>query len=350
MLDAIDLAERRWLPDAAVRWGIRRLLRRRLVEQERISGEAAERRTEQFVAELRASPLRVAADEANQQHYEVPAEFFQRCLGRRLKYSCCLFEQPGTTLDEAEEAMLRLTCQRAQLADGMEILELGCGWGSLSLWMAEHYPNARIVAVSNAHSQKRFIESRCQQLGLENLQVITADMADFQTSRQFDRVVSVEMFEHMRNYEELLGRIAGWLRPEGKLWVHVFCHRRFAYLFATNGKANWMGRHFFTGGMMPSADLLPRFQRHLQLEQQWRVDGTHYGRTAEAWLNNLDAQRAQIEQVLAANLPLSEAKLQVQRWRMFFMACAELFSFDGGQQWWVAHYRFGRQKSPRAVD
>ncbi|MDH3717225.1 MAG: cyclopropane-fatty-acyl-phospholipid synthase family protein [Planctomycetota bacterium] len=342
MLHAIDLAEHRCLPDSAVRWGIRRLLRRRLADQGRIGGDAAERHMQSFVAQLQASPLRVAADEANQQHYEVPAEFFQCCLGRRLKYSCCLFDQPGTTLDAAEEAMLRLTCQRAELADGTNILELGCGWGSLSLWMAQQYPTARIVAVSNSHKQKQFIQSGLRQLGLSNLQVITADMADFQIDRQFDRVVSVEMFEHMRNYEELQRRIAGWLKPDGKLFVHVFCHETFAYLFETNGKANWMGRHFFTGGMMPSADLLPRFHRHLQLEHQWRVDGTHYGRTAEAWLNNLDAQDAEIEEIFAADMPRSQARLQVQRWRMFFMACAELFSFDEGRQWRVAHYRFHR--------
>jgi len=350
MFDAIHLAERRWLPDSAIRWGIRRLLRRRLFEQEQISDEAAEGHRQRFVAELCESPLRVAAEEANQQHYEVPAEFFQRCLGRHIKYSCCLFDQPDTTLDEAEEAMLRLTCQRAQLADDMDILELGCGWGSLSLWMAERYPQARIVAVSNSRSQGQFIQSCCRQLGLMNLQVITADMADFQSDRKFDRVISVEMFEHMRNYQELLKRIAGWLRPDGILFVHVFCHERHAYLFETNGKANWMGRHFFTGGMMPSADLLPGFQRHLQLAEQWRVDGSHYGRTAEAWLNNLDAQRAEIEQLFAADGPRSQARLQVQRWRLFFMACAELFSFDGGQPWGVAHYRFGRQGSPRVVE
>ncbi|NIP86703.1 MAG: methyltransferase domain-containing protein [Planctomycetales bacterium] len=340
MLHAIDLAERRWLPDKTIRWGIRRLLRRRLTELDRICGEAAERGMQRFVAQLRASPLRVAADDANRQHYEVPARFFQLCLGRRLKYSCCLFDQADTTLDQAEEAMLRRTCQRAQLADGQEILELGCGWGSLALWMAQHYPAARIVAVSNSRSQKEFIEGRCEQLGQNNLQVITADMADFQTDRRFDRIVSVEMFEHMRNYEELLRRIAGWLRPEGRLFVHLFCHARFAYLFEANGRANWMGRHFFTGGMMPAADLLPRFGQHLQREAEWQVGGLHYAQTAEAWLANLDARRQEAEDLFAADMSRSQARLQLQRWRMFFMACDELFRFDNGRQWGVAHYRF----------
>ncbi len=339
----IDLAERGWLPDAAIRWGIRRLLRRRLAEEGRRQEGEAERERERFIAQLVRSPLCEAAAAANRQHYEVPAEFFQLCLGARLKYSCCLFDPPDLSLDQAEEAMLRLTCRRADLADGMEILELGCGWGSLSLWMAQQYPAARVTAVSNSLGQQEFIRQRCRELQVANLEVIRADMADFHTPRQFDRVLSVEMFEHMRNYEQLMERIAGWLTPSGKLFVHVFCHAKFAYFFQTEGQANWMGRHFFTGGMMPSVDLLPRFQRDLQLEDQWQVNGRHYAQTAEAWLKNLDARRGEIERIFAAELPLAEAGLQVQRWRMFFMACGELFRFDEGRQWLVAHYRFGRR-------
>jgi cyclopropane-fatty-acyl-phospholipid synthase len=334
----IDLAERGWLPDFAIRWGIRRLLAQRLRDEKRKSCVEQAEAMRRFLDQMDAAPVAVETRQANQQHYEVPAGFYQKVLGKRLKYSSCVFATPTTSLDDAEEAMLRLTCERAELRDGMDVLELGCGWGSLSLWMAEKYPNSRILAVSNSRTQKTFIDEQARMRGFGNLEIQTCDMNQFTTDRRFDRVVSVEMFEHMRNWPELLRRVAGWLRDEGKLFLHVFCHREHAYPFETDGDSNWMGRHFFTGGIMPS-DMLPwMLQRDLLMEQHWRVSGLDYALTSEAWLRNLDRQRDEIESLFVASHG-ADAQLQVQRWRMFFLAVAELFAYRGGDEWHVGHYR-----------
>lgn len=347
-MDLIDLAERAILPDWLIRVGIRRLLATRLREEERRDHGSPGEARRQFVEELRRSSIAIASDAANEQHYEVPAEFFQRVLGPRLKYSSCFWPQSSTTLPEAEDAMLGLFCQRAGIADGMEVLELGCGWGSLCLWLAQRYPRCQVLAISNSRTQREFIESRCRELGLDNVEVVTANVADFGTQRRFDRVVSVEMFEHVRNYEELLRRIATWLKPGGKLMVHIFCHARFAYPFESEGASNWMGRHFFTGGIMPSDDLLLHFQRDLLLEERWRFSGTHYARTLEAWLVQCDHQRSDLLRLFEAALGPKDAVRQLQRWRMFFMACAELFNYRGGNEWLVSHYLFS--KRPESAD
>lgn len=342
-MDLLDLAERGILPDWLIRIGIRRLLAARLRDQEQRDRDRPGESFRRFVAELRGGPIAIATDAANVQHYEVPVEFFRRVLGPRLKYSACLWPRPNTTLPEAEDAMLALFCERAQIEDGMDILELGCGWGSLCVWIAQRYSRCRVLAVSNSRTQREFIESRCRELGLVNVEVVTADVAEFATERRFDRVVSVEMFEHIRNYEELLRRIADWLKPGGKLMVHIFCHGRFAYPFETEGASNWMGRHFFTGGIMPSDELLLHFQRDLVLEDRWRVSGTHYARTLEAWLVRCDQQRADLLGLFHAALGPKEGAVQLQRWRIFFMACAELFAYRGGGEWFVSHYRFTRR-------
>jgi len=339
-MNLIDLAERGLVPDGLIRVGIRRLLARRLREQRRADPEARRKTLRQLVGDLRRGPLAEQMSAANEQHYEVPAAFYEQVLGPRLKYSCCLFADGNEPLAEAEERMLELTCERAQIEDGMEILELGCGWGALTLWIAEHYPRCRVVALSNAHGQRRFLQERLRQLGTVRVEVLTADVAQFDPRRRFDRVVSVEMFEHMRNYALLLERIAGWLQPAGKLFVHLFCHRDTAYLFEARGASDWMARHFFTGGMMPSEDLLGHFQDDLLLERQWRVDGRHYARTCEAWLGNLDRHREAARRALAGD---RSADRQVQRWRMFFLACAELFRYGQGQEWFVAHYLMRKQ-------
>ena len=333
----VSLMERGMVPDAVIRTGIRRLLLKRLRDEGSGDRETDRQRQREFFAELRRSPLAVATGAANRQHYELPPEFFTRVLGPRRKYSCCLYTPGVTDLAVAEEAMLRLTCQRAGLADGMDILELGCGWGSLTLWMAEEYPHARITAVSNSAPQRRFIEGECRDRGYTNVRVLTADMNTFATDGAFDRVVSVEMFEHMRNYAELLRRIAGWLLPDGKLFVHIFCHREFAYPFETEGDDNWMGRHFFTGGIMPSDHLLFYFNDHLAVEDHWRVGGRHYRQTCEDWLQRMDVGRPRIAEILRGAYG-AEAGIWFQRWRVFFMACAELFGYDGGNEWFVSHY------------
>lgn len=327
------LVDRGALPDAVVRFGIRRLLAQRLVEEQRAAGRS------DFLKSVEAGPLAVDTDAANRQHYEVPPAFFERVLGPRLKYSSCYYPTGKESLAEAEEAMLALYGQRAQLEDGQEILELGCGWGSLSLWMAERYPKSSIVALSNSAPQRRFIEARARERGLGNVQVVTADINRFQTDRSFDRVVSVEMFEHLRNHRALFARIAQWLRSDGRMFVHVFCHARHTYPFETEGDHNWMGRHFFTGGLMPSEDLFLDYNDHLVVEERWRVNGTHYASTAEHWLQNQDRHRDELLGVLRAVYG-ADTERWFQRWRVFFMACAELFGYRGGEEWRVAHYRF----------
>jgi cyclopropane-fatty-acyl-phospholipid synthase len=293
-------------------------------------------------AQLRQSPIALQTAAANAQHYEVPAGFFQYALGPRLKYSSCWWPEEVQDLETAEAAMLALTGERAELDFAQDILELGCGWGSLTLWMAEFYPDARIVVVSNSHSQREFIEARCQERGFGNVQVITADINEFAIDRRFDRIVSVEMFEHLRNYQTLMERIHGWLKPGGKLFVHIFTHRTLAYPFATEGEDNWMGRYFFTGGLMPSRELLLRFRGALELEEQWHLNGRHYQRTLEAWLVNQDRHRAHILPLFRETYGPDDAERWFQRWRVFFMACAELFGYRNGEEWGVSHYRLKR--------
>jgi len=333
MIDA--LLEKNLLPDWVVRRGIRRLL------AQRIRDESAHYDRADYVRDLQTRPIAEQTAAANEQHYEVPAAFYQACLGPRLKYSGCLYATGRETLAEAEEAMLALYVARAQISDGQAILELGCGWGSLSLSLAAKFPRAQITGVSNSHSQREFIEAAARQRGLTNLRILTCDLNALELApAQFDRVVSIEMFEHMKNYQRLLANIARWLRPGGQLFVHIFTHSRLSYHFVARDSTDWMARYFFTGGQMPAHDLLSCFQDDLRLVTDWKVNGTHYQRTAEHWLQNMDAHRTEILPLFAATYGPNEATKWWAYWRTFYLSCAELWGYRGGEEWLVSHYLF----------
>ena len=336
---AIRWVEQGYVPDRMVRVGIRRLLKARVVELESADIEATASLASKFLDAMRSAELAPLPEKANEQHYEVPAAFFGAALGRHRKYSSGYWPAGVDSLDAAETAALDATCKRAGLTDGQQVLELGCGWGSLTLFVAERFPGSQITALSNSNSQRNYIEAEADRRGLTNVRVITCDFNNFSTHEQFDRIVSIEMFEHLRNWPRAFANVAGWLKPGGRFFMHVFAHRDAPYPFVVRDASDWMSQHFFAGGMMPSDDLALHCQDDLRLLQRWRWDGTHYQRTAEAWLRNMDARRNDL-------MPLFERTYGAQagvwwmRWRLFFMSVAELFGYDDGQRWWVSHYLF----------
>jgi len=340
MKTAITLMEKGWLPDTFIRMGMKRINNNFLTSERRLPADTRQQKKAVLLKALKDSPLAIHTDKANEQHYEIPAQFYDHVLGKWKKYSSCLWDHTTKTLDEAEELMLATVCQRAEIQDGMTVLDLGCGWGSMTLWLATHYPNCNIVSVSNSHSQRAYIETQCELHGFNNVTVHTCDVNKFDPGMTFDRIVSIEMFEHVRNYKQLFDQIQHWLKPEGKLFVHIFCHDEIPYTFETEGDLNWMGQYFFTGGTMPSSDLLLHFQNELKIKNQWKVDGTHYQKTARAWLNNQDQHKTAIINLFQSTYGEDQASLWFQRWRVFFMACEELFGFKDGSEWYVIHYLF----------
>jgi cyclopropane-fatty-acyl-phospholipid synthase len=333
---AINCAEKGFLPECVMRYGMRKLIAERL-DQEQSSGLKRQR---MIIEKYRESPLAIHTKEANEQHYELPPAFFEKALGPRKKYSCCHWPVAVNTLAEAEEASLQLVAERAMIKDGMTILELGCGWGSFTLWAGQHFPHSKIVAVSNSNPQRLYITDQAAKLGLSNVEVRTADINVFDPVMQFDRIVSIEMMEHVRNHSKLFERISRWLRPEGRLFVHVFSHRDLTYPFEIEGSKDWMARYFFTGGIMPSHDLFKSYNQHIVVEEDWIVNGTHYAKTSDAWLSNMHAHKQVIMGILAECYGAENARVWFNRWRMFFMACSELFGYRNGEEWGVSHYRF----------
>jgi cyclopropane-fatty-acyl-phospholipid synthase len=338
---AFDLTEQGYVPDSVIRRGIRFLVKQRLKEIKAFDTEKMAEFQHEFIQGMNQAAVALVPEKANEQHYEVPAYFYQNSLGPNLKYSCAYWPEGVTHLAEAEDAALEATCEHAQLEDGQSILELGCGWGSLTLWMAANYPNSQITAVSNSSSQREHIESVAKRFAYNNLKVITCDMNDFDIDEnQFDRVVSVEMFEHMRNWKKLYKNVSRWLKPGGKFFKHIFVHRTAAYAFEDKGPSDWMSRYFFTGGMMPSDDLPLVFQNDLHFVRRWRWNGQHYEKTANAWLATMDRHESELMPLFRTTYGEENAKQWWSRWRLFYMACAELFGYENGQQWWVSHYLF----------
>jgi cyclopropane-fatty-acyl-phospholipid synthase len=350
----IELAERGLLPDSLLRTGIRHMVRTRLRDERALQDRSRTRAQALGDAEARlrnesGAALAVDTDAANEQHYELSPEFFSTWLGPHLKYSCGFWDEEVSNLAQAEARALELSCQRAHIEDGQNVLDLGCGWGSLSIWIAERYPSSDVLAVSNSSLQREFIETRCVERDLRNLRVVTCDVNDLKLEAAFDRIVSVEMFEHVRNHRELLRRIATWLDPDGRLFVHVFRHRELAYPYADEGSGDWMARNFFSGGVMPSDQLLPSIDDALEVEARWQWDGTHYQKTCEAWLDRLDERREEATRILAGSCGERGAARAYQRWRMFLLACSELFGYAGGTEWGVSHYLMRRSDGPRTA-
>ena len=343
VLDTI--VEKNIIPDWILRSAIWFICYLRIVEQKNKNGGAEYHEKQRFIESLFSAPIAIVPEKANEQHYEVASDFYDLCLGSRKKYSSCYWDEQTRTLDEAEEKTFLLYAERAKLSDGQDILELGCGWGSCTLWIAEHFPHSCVVGVSNSNSQREYIDGQAKKKGLTNIRILTCDMNQFSIDDRFDRIVSIEMFEHMRNWPALFSKVSQWLKDDGMFFLHVFTHKTFAYAYEDSGSSDWMARYFFSGGMMPSDDMPLHFQEELILKNHWRLSGTHYEKTARAWLDMLDKNRTEALPVLSRTYGHGEELKWLSRWRIFFMACEVLFGYKKGSEWGVSHYLFSKRGS-----
>lgn len=301
---------------------------------------------QKFVNKLNEMPIAIQTREANEQHYEVPTAFFLTVLGARRKYSSCYYPTGEESLEQAEDEMLKLVCQRSGLRNGDVVMDLGCGWGATGLWILEHYPQCIVTCVSNSRTQGAHIRKVASERGFSSrLTVITADANVFDTNNRFDLIISVEMFEHMKNYEQLFKKVSSWLKPEGKLFTHILCHREYTYHFKSEegSDTDWMAQHFFSGGTMPSSDLFLYFQKDVSIEGHWNINGEHYSRTLEAWLERLDANEGTVREIFAREYGHGEVDQQIENWRKFFIYCSEVFACNHGNEWIVAHHLFRKK-------
>ena len=332
-----QLVSKGLLPDPLIRKGIQHFIGQRIKQDIGTSVAQMDAKRSAFIEQMKKNPIAIKTNDANDQHYRLPTSFFEYALGPSMKYSCCHWDN-SSSLEEAELEMLDLTITRADISDGQTILELGCGWGAITLAMAERFPNSKIVAISNSPEQRKFILNKAKNKNINNIEVRTHNVAELELSERFDRVVSVEMFEHMRNYPKLLEKIHGWLNPKGKLFVHIFVHRDVPYNFDVKDDSDWMSKYFFSGGIMPSSHLIHYFQDHLKVENYWAVDGLHYQKTARAWLENMDQNKSPIMKILNVHYGKKEAAKWFNYWRIFFMSCEELWKYRNGTEWFVGHY------------
>ncbi|OIS95929.1 PREDICTED: (S)-coclaurine N-methyltransferase-like [Nicotiana attenuata] len=335
--------ERNLLPDAVIRRLTRLLLAARLRSSYKPSAELQLSDLLQFVHSLREMPIAVMTEKAKSQHYELPTSFFKFVLGKHFKYSCCYFHDKSSTLVDAEKAMMELYCERSQLKDGHTILDVGCGWGSLSLYIAQKYSSCKITGICNSVTQKAHIEEQCRELQLQNVEIIVADISTFEMEGSYDRILSIEMFEHMKNYGDLLKKISRWMKPDSLLFVHYFCHKAFAYHFEDVNDDDWITRYFFSGGTMPSANLLLYFQDDVSVVNHWLVNGKHYAQTSEEWLKRMDQNKTSIKPIMESTYGKDSAVKWTVYWRTFFISVAELFGYNNGEEWMVAHFLFKKK-------
>ena len=327
----LSLAESGFIPDALIKIAARYISNRRLNEQ------SDDENKDKIISVLSRGVVAEKTHNANEQHYEVPPEFFNYVLGTNLKYSCSLFDD-ADSLDDAEESMLKLYIDRADIKDGHEVLDLGCGWGSFSLYVAERYPDINITSVSNSSDQIAYIKNEAHEKGLSNIKAFRMDVNNLELNKKFDRIVSIEMFEHLRNYKLILNYLNHALKPDGKLFIHIFCHKKLTYLYEMKNNFDWMTKYFFQGGIMPSKDIFQYFEDELEIINQWDINGNHYSKTCKAWLNNHYKNKKKILDIFEKHY--DEPKIWFNRWRIFFLSCEAFFALNNGREYFVAHYLF----------